>query len=71
MEAVKTYWENHYQGLPIATTMPGLVDDSQTPDEYDLLAEELDVVGPAMNELDEYKAFTAQTPVAIDGSALA
>lgn len=70
-EAVKMYWEDHYQGPPIATSTPGLHDESQPPDEYDLLAEELDVVGPAMNELDEYKAFTAQTPVAIDCSALA
>jgi hypothetical protein len=70
-DAVKMYWEDHYQGLPIAATTPGLIDKSQPPDEYDLLAQELDVVGPAMNELDTYKSFTAQTPIAIDCSALA
>lgn len=70
-EAVKMYWEDHYHGPPIATSTPGLHDESQPPDEHDLLAEELDLVGPAMNELDEYKAFTAQTAVAIDCSAFA
>jgi hypothetical protein len=28
-------------------------------DEYDILARELDVVSPAMSELDEYEFFTA------------
>lgn len=70
-DAVKKYWEDHYQGLPITTTTPGLIDQSQPPDEYDLLAQELDVVGAAMNALDEYKSFTAQTPITIDCSALA
>ena len=29
---------------------------SHSPDEYDLLAQELDIVGPAMNEFDVYKS---------------
>ncbi|OAQ59281.1 zinc finger, c2H2 type domain-containing protein [Purpureocillium lilacinum] len=65
LDGVK-YWEDHYQGLPITTITPELRDDLQPPDEYDLLARELDVVSPAMRDLDEYKSFTAEPPVAID-----
>jgi hypothetical protein len=43
---------------------------ARTLDEYDLLAQELDVVGPAMSELDEYKSFITKTPIAIDCSPL-
>jgi hypothetical protein len=71
LDTVKTYWEEHYQGLPVASEMPKFVDGSQSPDEYDLLAQQLDVVGPAMDEIDEYKSFISQTPITIDGSALA
>lgn len=49
-------------------TTPQLGDNLQPPDEYDLFAQELDVVGPAMSELDEYKSFITQTPIAIDCS---
>jgi hypothetical protein len=70
-DCVREYWEDHYQGLPISTTTPQLGDDLQPPDEYDLLARELDVVGPAMNELDEYTSFITQTPIATDCSPLA
>lgn len=71
LDAVKAYWEEYYQGLPVASGTPDLVDKSRFPDEFDLLAQELDVVGPAMDESDEYKSFVSQTPIAIDGSALA
>ncbi|OAQ62549.1 ribonuclease H-like protein [Purpureocillium lilacinum] len=71
LDGVKKYWEDHYQGLPITTTTPELRDSLQALDEYDLLARELDVVSPAMCNLDEYKAFTAESPVAIDCSPLA
>ncbi|KFA81610.1 hypothetical protein S40288_09580 [Stachybotrys chartarum IBT 40288] len=71
LDGVKKYWEDHYQGLPITTTTPELRDSLQPLDEYDLLARELDVVSPAMCDLDEYKAFIAETPVAIDCSPLA
>ncbi|ODA78133.1 hypothetical protein RJ55_06737 [Drechmeria coniospora] len=62
LDGVKKYWEDHYQGLPITTTTPELRDSLQPPDEYELLARELDVVSPAMRDLDEYKSFTAETP---------
>lgn len=69
-DGVRNYWEDHYQGMPIATTTPRLGGDSHPPDEHDLLAQELDVASPAMNELDEYKCFIGQTPIAIDCSPL-
>lgn len=70
LDMVKAYWEEHYQALPIASDTAELVDKCRSPDEYDLLAQQLDVVGPAMDEIDEYKSFISQTPIAIDGSAL-
>jgi hAT family C-terminal dimerisation region len=70
-DGVRRYWEDRYQALPIAMTTPQLGGDSLPPDEYDLLARELDVVGPALNEIDEYKSFINETPVAIDCSPLA
>jgi len=70
LDGVKKYWEDHYRGLPIETTTPDLIDKLHPPDEYDLLAQELDVVGPAMKDLDEYLSFTAKTPIAIDCSPL-
>lgn len=71
LESVQNYWEDHYQGLPLTTTTPQLRDQTQRLDEYDLLARELDVISPAMSELDEYQSFTAQPPVHIDCSPLA
>lgn len=38
--------------------MPGLVDQFRPSDEYDLLAQELDVVDPEVNALDEHKPCT-------------
>lgn len=70
LDGVTKYWEDYYQTLPITTTTPDLRDKQQPPDEYELLARELDVVRPAMNELDEYQSFITQTPVAIDCSPL-
>lgn len=70
LDGVTKYWEDHYQKLPISTTTPELRDKLQPPDEYDLLARELDVVSPALNKLDEYQSFITQTPVAIDCSPL-
>lgn len=68
--SVQSYWEDHYQRLPIATTTPTLIDQLNPPDEYDLLAQELDVVGPAMDDFDEYKSFITQSPNMIDCSPL-
>ncbi|KJZ67979.1 hypothetical protein HIM_12633 [Hirsutella minnesotensis 3608] len=70
LDGVTKYWEDYYRTLPITTTTPELRDKLQPPDEYELLARELDVVRPAMNELDEYKSFITQTPIAIDCSPL-
>ena len=47
-----------------------LIDKFQPFDEYDLLARELDVVGAAMYDLNEYTSFITQTPIAIDCSPL-
>ncbi|EKG08928.1 HAT domain-containing protein, partial [Macrophomina phaseolina MS6] len=72
LEGIKKYWEDQYQGLPVlTTTTPVLIDNLHPPDEYECIARELDVVGPAMNDLDEYKSFTTQTPIAVDCSPLA
>jgi hypothetical protein len=52
-----------------------MIDDSslmimgQEPDEYDLLARELDVVG-GTSPIDEYETFTSQIPISIDCSPL-
>ncbi|KJZ69425.1 hypothetical protein HIM_11198 [Hirsutella minnesotensis 3608] len=70
LDSVRKYWEQYYQVLPIGTTTPEVGKQSQVLDEYDLLALELDVVSPAMNEVDEYKSFTTQAPVPIDCSPL-
>ncbi|KAJ2972747.1 hypothetical protein NQ176_g6977 [Zarea fungicola] len=70
LAGVVKYWRENYQKLPITTTMPELRDKLQPPDEYDLLARELDVVSPALSQLDEYQSFVTQTPVAIDCSPL-
>ena len=70
LDSVKRYWEEHYQVLPISTITPELRNQSHQLDEYDLLARELDVVSPAMNEVDDYKSFTTQTPIPIDCSPL-
>jgi hAT family C-terminal dimerisation region len=40
----------------------------QEPDEYDILAQELDVVGTST--IDEYETFTSQVPISIDCSPL-
>ncbi|KKO99133.1 hypothetical protein THAR02_08767 [Trichoderma harzianum] len=53
LDGVMKYWEDHYQKLPITTTTPELRDKLHPPDEYDLLAQELDVVSPASNKLDD------------------
>lgn len=59
------------QTLPISITTPELRVKLQPPDEYDLLARELDVVNPPINKRDEYQSFISQTPIAIDCSPLA
>ena len=40
----------------------------QEPDKYDILAQELDVVGTST--IDEYETFTSQVPISIDCSPL-
>ncbi|KJZ69575.1 hypothetical protein HIM_11037 [Hirsutella minnesotensis 3608] len=70
LDNVERCCEEYYQVLPISTITPELRNQSHQLDEYDLLARELDVVSPAMNEIDEYKSFTTQTPVPIDCSPL-
>jgi hypothetical protein len=65
---VKKLWVNEYKGLPILHSTPSLVSKAQ-PDEYDLLAQELDVVGPTL-DADEYEAYTSQKPIPIDCSPL-
>ena len=47
---------------------PSLIITEQEPDEYDILAQELDVVGTST--IDEYETFTSQVPISIDCSPL-
>jgi hypothetical protein len=47
---------------------PSLIITEQEPDEYDILAQELDVVGTTT--IDEYETFTSQVPISIDCSPL-
>ena len=46
-----------------------LIVTGQEPDEYDLLALELDIVGGTLT-IDEYETFTSQIPISIDCSPL-
>ena len=70
LDGVKKYQQDYYKGLPIEIATPGLIDKIHPPDEYDLLAQELDVVGPATKDLDEYSSFIAKAPISIDCSPL-
>ena len=65
---VKKLWEDNYKGLPTIDPTPSLVPRPQL-DKYDLLAQELDVVG-IVSSIDEYEAYTSQTPIPIDCSPL-
>jgi hypothetical protein len=65
---VKKLWEDKYKGLPTIDPTPSLVPKPQL-DEYNLLAQELDVVG-IVSSIDEYEAYTSQTPIPIDCSPL-
>jgi len=60
LDGVKKYWEDYYKGLPIEIVTPDLIDKIHPPDDYDILAQELDVVGPATKDLDEYSSFIAK-----------
>jgi hypothetical protein len=66
---VKKLWEDNYKGLPTIDPIPSLVPRLQL-DKYNLLAQELDVVG-IVSSIDEYKVYTLQTPILIDCSLLA
>ena len=65
--SVKKLWEDDYKGLTTIDSTP-LVPKAQ-PDEYDLLAQQLDVVG-TVSSVDEYEAYASQTPIPIDCSPL-
>ncbi|KAJ3495229.1 hypothetical protein NLG97_g3545 [Lecanicillium saksenae] len=60
LDGVKKYWEDHFQGCRLQPQRPSYRDSLQALDEYDPRARELDVVSPAMCDVDEYKAFTAE-----------
>jgi hypothetical protein len=64
---VKKLWEDKYKGLAMIDD-PSLIITEQEPDEYDILAQELDVVGTST--IDEYETFTSQVPISIDCSPL-
>ncbi|XP_044716024.1 Ribonuclease H-like protein [Hirsutella rhossiliensis] len=67
-DAVRKLWEEEYMDLPTISVTPSKVSVLQQ-DEYDLLAQELDVIGKGP-DADEYEAFTSQSPIQIDGSPL-
>ena len=64
---VKKLWEDEYKGLAMIDD-PSLIITEQEPDKYDILAQELDVVGTST--IDEYETFTSQVPISIDCSPL-
>ena len=61
--SVKALWENNYKELP--SEDPTSLELQQLPDEYELFARELDIVG-ANGNIDEYETFTSQVPTSID-----
>jgi hAT family C-terminal dimerisation region len=66
--SVKKLWEDSYKELPSENPL-SLFQSEPIPDEYELLARELDVVG-ANSDIDEYETFTSQVPISIDCSPL-
>ena len=66
--SVKKLWEDSYKGL-LNDNPTSLFESEPIPDEYELLARELDVVG-ANSDIDEYETFTTQVPISIDCSPL-
>ncbi|KAJ3454605.1 hypothetical protein MRS44_013205 [Fusarium solani] len=66
---VKKLWEDEYKNLPTVYTTPSLIPVLEL-DEYDLLAQELDVIGTEP-DVDEYETYTSQSPIPIDCSPLA
>ena len=66
--SVKKLWEDDYKGLAMIDD-PSLIITDQEPDEYDILAKELDVVG-GTSTIDEYETFASQIPISIDCSPL-
>ena len=66
--SVKKLWEDDYKGI-VMMDDSSLMITGQEPDEYDLLARELDVVG-GTSSIDKYKTFTSQIPISIDCSLL-
>ena len=65
---MKKLWEDEYKKLPTVNTTPSLAPKGE-PDEYDLLAQELDVIG-TVDDVDEYDTYTSQSPILIDCSPL-
>jgi hypothetical protein len=65
---VKKLWEDEYKNLPTVYTIPSIVPALEL-DEYDLLAQELNVIGTEP-EVDEYDTYTSQSPIPIDCSPL-
>ena len=66
--SVKKLWEDSYKELPSENPL-SLFQSEPIPDEYELLARELDVVG-ANSDIDEYETFTSQILISIDCSPL-
>ncbi|KAG7403201.1 hypothetical protein Forpe1208_v016468 [Fusarium oxysporum f. sp. rapae] len=65
---VKKLWEDEYKNLPTIYTTPSIVPALEL-DEYDLLAQELNVIGTEP-DVDEYETYTSQPPIPIDCSPL-
>ncbi|EXK23399.1 hypothetical protein FOMG_19821 [Fusarium oxysporum f. sp. melonis 26406] len=58
---VKKLWEDEYKNLPTIYTTPSIVPALEL-DEYDLLAQELNVIGTEP-DVDEYETYTSQPPI--------
>lgn len=65
---MKKLWEDEYKNLPTVCTTPSVVPAPEQ-DEYDLIAQELEVIGTEP-VVDEYESYISQSPIPIDCSPL-
>ncbi|KAH6954010.1 hypothetical protein BKA56DRAFT_625231 [Ilyonectria sp. MPI-CAGE-AT-0026] len=63
---VKKLWEDEYKNLPTVYATPSILPALEL-DEYDLLAQELNVIGTEP-DVDEYETYASQSPIPIDCS---
>ena len=71
---MKNLWDTQYRDKSIVArpmSRPLSRDAYCEPDEYDLMARELEVASMITSSKDEYESFINADPITIDGTALA